>query len=602
MLRLFSVVWLCIWSVSAFDNWPLLSVKQDDAVRTQRDMAENIPLDQLSFSGVSLNQLVFEPLGYNSDALSLIMSLLTVKTGALMMDMYWNEFTQTWQLCPAPFPNNLTKNLTNTVDVSWNGRTYQCQPGFTPADVMSTISMYFRSSNVKLNANIVLLLLNLKSIYYEPEVTPTNRTYNRTAVLVDTVPSGYDSPGVAYLQVGNSTLAQSVSGLDGWLFSPLDLVAFSQSSLAGNYSNYYSSEYPNQNDFLFNLFKRTFVSVLNNNLRVSNNGYNISDTDADKIFVPGFADFDPTFVNASDTSLLNSCSQRRHTSFNASLFSEIVGQSRFRTVVDNNFSAFTNDSLHQWAACGYNTIINSSFAAYSSQIGVQTNDSAEHLGAIVNNFTPVQYWSWAPNQPNTLLENSTIAQSESDESVSDDSQFEVTSSSQFAYKCIAMVSGGWSVRNCYDKYRVACQNDSDPFDWALLSSLAAYFDLTSDSKCPENFSFTLPQLSVEQAALASFLNSKNVLAPVWVDLNDITVTGCFVTGGPYAECPYTKIVSALNLIRQIAPTIIVAFVILVLIFCEKFLLKVPIHSNRKRHWKRVINQYYKENEYEGVPS
>lgn len=601
MLRLCLVVWLYIWSVSAFENWPYLSEQQDDALRTQRDMAEDIPLDQLSFSGVSLNQLVFDPLGYNSDALNQVLSLLNVKTGALMLDLYWNEFTQTWQLCPAPFPNNLTKNLTNTVDVTWNGKTYQCQPGLTPTDLVSTISQYFRSSNVKVNANIMLVLLNLKSIYYEPERTATNKTYNYTSTVADTVPTGYESPDASYLLVGNSTLAQSISGLGSWLFSPLDLVTFSQSSPTGNYTNYYSSEYPTQNDFLFNLFKRTMVTVVNNNIHTSNKGYNISTADSDMIFIPDSAQFEPTFVNASNSTLLNTCSKRRHSSFNSSLFSVVVGESRFRTVVDSETSPFTNETLHQWAQCGFNTILNASYSAYSPQFGVKANDTANQLGAIVSNFTPIQYWSWAPNEPNTSLENSTSALSDSDGSDSEDNPYEITSTTQVAYKCIAMEPGGWSVKNCYDKYRVACQNESDPFDWALLSSLATYFDLTSDSRCPDRYVFNLPQLSVEQAALTTFLNSKNILAPVWIDVNDITVAGCFVTGGPYAECPYTKIVTTLNLIRQIAPSIVVAFVILLLIFYEKFVLMVPIHTNRKHHWKRALNQYYK-NEYEGVPS
>lgn len=601
MLRLCLVVWLCIWSVSAFENWPYLSEEQNDAVRTQRDTADDIPLDQLSFSGVSLNQLVFDPLGYNLDALNQVLSLLNVKTGALMVDLYWNEFTQTWQLCPAPFPNNLTQNLTDTVGVTWKGRTYQCQPGFTPTDLVSTVSLYFRSSNVKINANIVLVLLNLKSIYYEPERTATNKTYNYTSTVADTVPSGYESPGASYLLVGNSTLAQSVSGLEGWLFSPLDLVTFSQAPPTGNYTNYYSSEYPTQTDFLFSLFKRTMVTVVNNNLHTSNKGYNISTTDSDTIFIPDYAQFQPTFVNASNTTILNSCSERRHSSFDASLFSVVVGQSRFRTVVDSETSPFTNQTLHQWAGCGFNTILNASYSAYASQFGAPANDTANQLGAIVNNFTPIQYWSWAPNEPNTSLENSTSALSESDESDAEDNPNEITSTTQVAYKCIAMVPGGWSLKNCYDKYRVACQNESDPFDWILLTSLATYFDLTSDSRCPDHYVFNVPQLSIEQAALATFLDSKNILAPVWIDLNDITVNGCFVTGGPYAECPYTKIVSTLNLIRQIAPSIVVAFVILLLIFYEKFVLMVPVHTNRKHHWKRVLNQYYK-NEYEGVPS
>lgn len=600
MLRLHLAVYFYLCTVVAFENWPLLSENQDDASRAQRDMSENIPIDQLGLSGLSLNQLVFEPYGYNFAALNELLMILSGKVGALMLDMYWNEFTQTWQLCPAPFPNNLTGNLTNTVDVSWNGKTYQCEPGLSPADVMATITQYFRTSNVKVTANMVLLLLNLKSIYYEPVATATNRTYNSTSTRLDSIPSGYESPDPSYLLVGNSTLAQSVSGLGSWLFMPLELQVFSESSPSGNYTNYYSSEYPTQYDFLFNLFKRTMVSVVNNDLRLSNKGYNISSLDKDTIFVPTEDDFEPTFVNSSDIGILTNCSRLRHSAFDPSLFSVIVGQSRFRTVVDSLSTPFTNDSLQMWTECGFNTVLNASYKSYESQIGDRTNNTADQLGAIFNNFVPLQYWSWAPNQPNIAKENTTSATND-DDSDTEDNQFESTTNAQFAFKCIAMTSQGWTMSNCYDKYRLACQRMDNPFDWTILSSLSTYFD-SSDNKCPENYAFGLPQLSIEQGALWTFLDSRNILAPVWIDLNDITVTGCYVTGGPYAECPYTKIVTTLNLIRQIAPSVVVAFVIILLVFWEKFFLRTPVHSNRKHYWKRAINQYYKENEYEGVPS
>lgn len=605
-------VWLFAYLISvvfAYENWPSLETNQDDAFRTQRDVAENIPLDQLGHFGASLNQLVFEPLGYNSAALSKIQSLLDVKSSAILVDLYWNEFTQVWQLCPAPFPNNLTSNLTATVDVKWNGKTYQCEPGLSVTDLMNTIYQYLRSSNIKLNANIVLVLLNLKSIYYEHPVTVhSNRTTNSTTTsLVDSVPTDYDSYDYYYLIVGNSTLDVSVSALSSYLFTPGNLDSFSESLLKENYTNFYSSQYPTLYDFLFNLYKRIMVSVYSENIHNSSRGYNFTKSDESTIFFRNLTRFDPTYVVASNTSLLETCASRRDSSYDSSLFADIVELSHFRYVVDDNNTPFTNSSLHDWSKCGYSPILNASYSAYRASIAEKSNDTSEQPGAIMSNFIPLQYWSWAKDQPVITSDDlsplsSATVKRDDDDTQGKDGENQILSKTQVANKCVTLSSEGWAVSNCYDKYWVACKNNSDPFDWKLLRELTTYLDLKDDDKCGDNYSLSLPKLSAEQNALLSFLNSKGILAPVWIDLNDITITGCFVSGGPYAECPYKKVVTTLNLIRRIAPSVVVAFIIILLVFYEKFVLLVPVHTNRKRYWKRTITQYYKENEYEGVPS
>lgn len=607
-------VWLILLflvpSSHALDNWPSLSSSQDDAWRAQRDVEGNIPLDQLGHFGASLNELIFEPLGYNTNALSQVSSLLDVKTSAILVDLYWNEFTQVWQLCPAPFPNNLTSNLSATVDVTWQGRTYQCQPGLSVSDLMSTIAQYLRYSNIKLNANIVLVLLNLKSIYYEEQVTTTgyNRTTNTTISLAasatDSVPSDYDSNDIDYLTVGNYSLNVSVSGLGSYLFTPSDMNSFAESGLKGNYTKYYSSQYPTLYDFLFNLYKRVMVMVHSDDVHVSSLGYNLTSSDKTTIFFRNLTRFDPTYLRLSNSSLLENCSARLNSPYNSTVFVDTVEQTHFRYVVDSKSDPFTNSSLHQWSSCGYTPILNSSYSAYADSIYQGTNITSDQPGMIINNFVVLQYWSWAKNQPDISSDDRYRARLSDlvEESDDHDDENQIISKTQIAYNCVTMNSEGWVVSNCYDKYKVACQNNSDPFDWTLLTDLTTYLDIESDGRCGENYTRSLPKLSIEQNALLNLIKSENILSPVWIDLNDVTITGCFVSGGPYAECPYKRVVTTLNLIKRIAPSVVVAFIILLLVFYEKFFLLVPVHTNRKRYWKRTITQYYKENEYEGVPS
>ena len=58
-------------------------------------------------------------------------------------------------------------------------------------------------------------------------------------------------------------------------------------------------------------------------------------------------------------------------------------------------------------------------------------------------------------------------------------------------------------------------------------------------------------------ALMSYIERENISYPVWIDMNDITVPDCFVTGGPYATCPYQMTVTRLKLAGLIAPSFIV---------------------------------------------
>ena len=149
-----------------------------------------------------------------------------------------------------------------------------------------------------------------------------------------------------------------------------------------------------------------------------------------------------------------------------------------------------------------------------------------------------------------------------------------------------MTEEGWEVSNCYEKYLFACQNKLSRNEWKLNNSTKRnYFDIDDDD-CPEGYFFSLPRLNIEMLSLMTTVKQENVNYPIWIDLNDITVENCFVSGGPYAQCPYQETVTTDKFVRMIAPSFVVAMVVLVLIFIEKVFRKTPIQTNRKRYWKR----------------
>lgn len=53
---------------------------------------------------------------------------------------------------------------------------------------------------------------------------------------------------------------------------------------------------------------------------------------------------------------------------------------------------------------------------------------------------------------------------------------------------------------------------------------------------------------------------------------------------------------------MIAPSFAVGVVVLVLILIENIFRTNPIQTNRKRYWKKAIQEYYNKNDFEGVPS
>ncbi|OBA24258.1 hypothetical protein METBIDRAFT_10412 [Metschnikowia bicuspidata var. bicuspidata NRRL YB-4993] len=574
-------------------SWSDLALLCADLYTAQRDISNNDTIDQLTFFGVSLNRVVFDIEGYSNTSLSTVKSYLDMKYSLFMVDLYWNHFTQNWQLCPAPIPANETIDLSKTVEVLWNNETYNCMPGFSVTDLFQQVNSYLFETNVRLEANVVQFAFNLRSIYHEVmDTTPSNSTLNITntaGTSHDLVPAPYRSYSLDYLSVGSSTLKDSLSAVKSYIFSPLDLQLWDlRQSPSGD-----SVRYPTQDAYLFSLYKRVFPFVLSNTLHNSSTGYNISSSDTDTIFFPDEYYFLPWVETLENGLLAQNISDTLENS-QPSDFCNWGRESHFRFVVDDEMTPFTNQTVNAYLESGFSAILN------SSNVSAMEADAQEKTLQIANSYTPVSFWSWASDQ---FYDSKTYNETNSDQKYyQNDDVWYIRLTSQTAYLCVSITTDGWAVQNCYDKMRGVCQNDSDPYSWELTSEIKTYIDwLDEDEICPEGFSAGIPHLSLEQFSLRSVLVSKNVLHPVWIDLNDITVSGCYVLGGPYALCPYQEVLSTRNFVKSLAPSSVIALFFIFLIFCERILIKTPIHTNRKRYWKRKIADYYKDNDYEGVP-
>ncbi|ODV66459.1 hypothetical protein HYPBUDRAFT_153294 [Hyphopichia burtonii NRRL Y-1933] len=602
-------------------DW-LLSDQQEIAVRSQRDISRPIPIDQLTTFGVSLNRLVFENEGYNHEALSLVLMLLSLSIQTIMVDLYWNEFVEKWQLCPAPFPSNVTNNLLDTVDVIWKGGKYKCQPGLTTQHLMNVIEDYLSRTNTNMDVNIIQVLFNLKSISYEDIAKPKGNSSKKTGP--DS--SIYTSQPSDYLSLGNSSLNDTISPLSTYLYTPTNLKDFentasqSEDENDSGDSNFYNSTdgtFPTLENFLFSNYKRTLAIVMNNELEKTNRTYNISSNDRKNIFFrdgKDISDFSSVFVSTQNQSVSDFCDSIMTDYASLDEFDDLALNQHSRFIVDDNDHEFTNDSFADYVRCGLSPILNSTKYDLSNTPGNYTSK----LARTIDTFSDLVFWSWAVDQPRQPTDSSDYdSDEENDDKLygySDDGNSSIASNDtdntndpsdprQRAYKCVAVFPDGWKLANCYGSYNYACKHKSSPNDWFINADRhKEYFEAYKKGTCPEEYSFGVPRLSIEMLSLLHYIDQKNISYPVWIDVNDVTVTDCFVSGGPYAECPYQKTITRLTLAKLVAPSFIVAVFILSLWFLEKFLRVNPVQTNRKRHWKRVINEYYKDHDYEGVPS
>lgn len=586
------------------------------ARRAQRDISMAIPVDQVLLFGVSLNRVLFDRQGYTNDAIGEVSTLLELGVDTLMVDVYWNEFLGRWQLCPAPVPANYTQEqLAGLMTLEWQNHTYRCQANALLSALVATVNAFFTSTNTNMLVLMLLVILNLRQIRVpEPHVT-TLTVGNATSTSTSTSTPSYLATDPAVADSGS--LYEPFAQVSSLVFTPTALeavrLAFDALLLLLFY-NQSSQRYPTLRQYLLNEFNRMTVFVASNELNAlaPSRAYNFSSFD------------NATFFNASALDLqstANALSMATCQQLLSGLESDpplVLGNMlltlHFRFVADNDDHAFNNELVRAHVQCGYLPILNSlhyavANASFNSSGTPPRLMLLNYTWALVHQYLLRALWTWDIGReplPSLLGLNLTLSEDTDGE---DADPFDVgndqrVSASQVAYSCAAMTPNGVIVRNCYLEYAYACRDNANPTVWHVNpDDRKNYFDLYLEDDCPEGYNFLMPRLNLEMLSLITRINAtEGASFPVWVDLNDITVPQCFVTGGPYASCPYQRTVTYSVLVRMIAPSVVVAVVVLLLIFLERFVRATPIQLNRKRYWKKVIGEYKGEHAYEGVPS
>lgn len=241
-------------------------------------------------------------------------------------------------------------------------------------------------------------------------------------------------------------------------------------------------------------------------------------------------------------------------------------------------STFNEEDIREYVNGGYSPVIANQY-------------STENITQISNILNSSIIWSWSQNQP--LITHADMQKSTDSLVAYNCAVLKYTASNSSAY---------WLVDNCYERNQGLCRYERQSYAWLITEVRDTYFafDMHSGSRCPTDYEFALPRTPLEQTSLTIFLaNASSELKTIWIDINSIAVSNCWVTGGPYATCPYQKVISRRNFVAMLTPVTVCSFVILVMVSYLN-ILRVPIHNNRK-NWRRIVNEVSKS-EIEGVPS
>lgn len=367
--------------------------------------------------------------------------------------------------------------------------------------------------------------------------------YGNSSSNGSVVPSSGSVPNITY------TLDQSMGRLR--IYTPDDLRNDQLAGVTYDNSGLSSSGWPTLNNFLYSKRRRVVITELSNTLNYSETPY---------IFDSSILHYD---VRNKTLETPTTVAQLMNISSISWRYLE---------------ADFTPAEIREYTNMGFSPIIANQYS----------KDNFTSIETILNHSV---VWSWDTDQPVTTH---TATPKNSDSLV--------------AYNCAVLKytvsnhSAFWEVNNCYDKYQALCRYTERAYEWAVTEASDTYFafDRRSESHCPDDYRFALPRTPLEQFSLIMHLaNTTYQNIQIWVDMNSIAVSNCWVTGGPYATCPYQKVVSRRNFVTMLTPVTVCCFFILVLVSYLN-LLRVPIHSNRK-NWKRLLNEVSKS-ELDGVPS
>lgn len=487
-------------------DWPNLPPNRVVAARTQRDVAANVSLAMQSFRGVDLQSVFFEPKNYNQSSFDTMQTLFDVGFNAFVLDLYYNNYTSTWGLCP--------ESVINSANV-----TGVCDPHiFNLENFSQQLNQYVMRTNNALQTGPILILLKLHQFYYNSTDFSTNSTLISNVIVQNVIqPYTIDNqqlPTLAnlLLKMQKRVLIVVIEAsdwlLENWvpepsLFYSTDLEPSWGNQITMSEANFISIDYFTQSSLQCN-----------------------------------------SEINKSNTSSI-------------------------QLTYDSSSDPFTPESFWSALICGYSPIINhpindakdlAPYVDVSLWSWAPFQPSASKSDLLASGSFTGLLTSYSKKRDLASNENTTAHQA----SITSNAQQD-----QFINRCAVVTKAGWVATSCLNKFHSLCRDKSNKTDIRLTSEKSDYInapDKCGDIGDGDFVIFT-PTTPVEQLVAMERIPPGE--PALWIDLNSLSSENCWVVG-IYTNCPYQVVISKRVFAEMIIPSSIMASVLFLMIFAFQF--------------------------------
>ncbi|KAJ5907383.1 hypothetical protein N7495_000065 [Penicillium taxi] len=587
---------------------------------SERDVAGQIPINFVTNPGVSLSSACFaDGLYARIPGADCISNLLSIGYRRLVLDIYWSVERRTWSFCPVEVPKKAdvtvsayTSTFTSTSttstmtlmetastttgaasptitaytdshgDAVYELGPYRCTNDLDLYTLTEVLTGYFKATSTELTGYIIYLALNLHVAGSDAEPT-------KPASAV----TGNDLPKIDIERAG----AFFKTVLSNYIYTPV--------TLASDRSNLNASWYEVEEDYkpiteYFTIHRdetgqqstpdgwpsSKFILLANTNRILIEYGsidpqladYDWSQ-DGEVIFPPSYLTSATSTSTTNDT-FSSSCIYNPEAT-DVSQANSSWAISNGLTVADGLSPESTMSSINNviagLTACGISPFLNSTLFGQSADVSISN----------YRNLSLSTGWAWAPGEPQGAgTGGGTEGQPSFDRCAIIDPSLQ----------------GRWRATNCSDTRRGTCRVGNSPFEWTLSHSTGDFSSVSN--LCPSGSEFAVPRNGIENTYLYKYLlTQSDELSTtadsgpgVFLDFNSISVTSCWVSGGPKTACPYIS--NPQQLERRTVLVAAIAGIVICIIAALTGFVKCNANRRNSRRRKRVIAGW----EYEGVPS
>lgn len=549
--------WKTLSEQAQIITWPILAPHRANAIRAQRDIAANSSVMDTVSTGISLQNVLFEPLGYNSSSLESLDILLNVGVQTFLLDLYYNEATHSWLLCSESKITESILEQSNSECITDDFNLYTLSDKF---------NSFIKRTNNDININTMFILLRLHSIHI---------------VSNDTINEKYTRSNVTSLDV--------LSQVDK-LASPVQFLLFG---------------IPTLHTMLFKYVMRVFVVILESDLTPDVTIRQLSSY-KDYFFVSSTFDTD----NLSETVLddFYAVSTEFDSAYDSQLSSTVKSSRRDSISFKYDSPEFPFSYKYFWNSVrsGFNPIINHSFSDLR-EISPYLEFSSWAFSPLQPTLTKIDELD-IPNlfAPDGLLGGDLITtpayitqlqHTNSSINLTDLNNLHEGDQLEFDNRCAVMTRFGWMAVDCTRKVMFLCQNSHNRSDFIWADEPRNYMRAAAYCKLQVgSYELVLPSNVYENAKIIDMIpDNENY---IWLNLNSLPTRDCWVEG-LNKNCPYQNIISRRIFAGMISPSAAVAFVLFMLLILMQFQ-RLDVHRNR-RHWKKLMNESSKS-DFDGIPA